>query len=63
MIVKIYQKIFNQRTFFKILQVSFIFFSLGFIMGILEELSFFLILTLTFIFLLFGFFKCSIAYL
>ena len=41
MIVKIYQKYLVKELFLKILQVSFIFFILGFIMGILEELSFF----------------------
>ncbi len=41
MIIKIYQKYLIKDLFLKILQVSFIFFILGFIMGILEELSFF----------------------
>ena len=41
MIIKIYQKYLIKEFFLKILQVSFIFFILGFIMGILEELSFF----------------------
>ena len=41
MIIKIYQKYLIKELFYKILQVTFIFFILGFIMGILEELSFF----------------------
>ena len=41
MIIKIYQKYLIKELFFKILQVTFIFFILGFVMGILEELSFF----------------------
>jgi len=41
MIVKIYQKYLVKELAYKILQVSFIFFVLGFIMGILEELNFF----------------------
>ena len=41
MIVKIYQKYLIKELAYKILQVSFIFFVLGFIMGILEELNFF----------------------
>ena len=41
MILKIYQKYLIKELFSKILQVTFIFFILGFIMGILEELSFF----------------------
>ena len=41
MIIKIYQKYLIKELLYKILQVSFIFFILGFIMGILEELSFF----------------------
>ena len=41
MIIKIYQKYLIKELFFKISQVTFIFFILGFVMGILEELSFF----------------------
>ena len=41
MILKIYQKYLIRELLLKILQVTFIFFVLGFIMGILEELSFF----------------------
>ena len=41
MIIKIYQKYLIKELFLKILQVSFIFFILAFIMGVLEELSFF----------------------
>lgn len=41
MIIKIYQKYLIKELFYKILQVTFIFFILGFIMGILEELNFF----------------------
>ncbi len=41
MIIKIYQKYLIKELFAKILQVTFIFFVLGFIMGILEELNFF----------------------
>ncbi len=41
MIIKIYQKYLIKELFTKILQVTFIFFILGFIMGILEELNFF----------------------
>tara|TARA_B100001093_G_C26851321_1_gene1025304 strand:- start:2844 stop:3926 length:1083 start_codon:yes stop_codon:yes gene_type:complete len=41
MILKIYQKYLIKELISKILQVTFIFFVLGFIMGILEELSFF----------------------
>ena len=41
MIIKIYQKYLIKELFNKILQVTFIFFILGFIMGILEELNFF----------------------
>ena len=41
MIIKIYQKYLIKELFTKILQVTFVFFILGFIMGILEELKFF----------------------
>ena len=41
MIIKIYQKYLIKELLTKVLQVTFIFFILGFIMGILEELSFF----------------------
>ena len=41
MIIKIYQKYLIKELFIKIMQVTFVFFILGFIMGILEELSFF----------------------
>lgn len=41
MIIKIYQKYLIKELLTKILQVTFVFFILGFIMGILEELSFF----------------------
>jgi len=41
MIIKIYQKYLIKELFAKILQVTFVFFILGFIMGILEELNFF----------------------
>ena len=41
MIIKIYQKYLIKELFAKIIQVTFVFFILGFIMGILEELSFF----------------------
>ena len=41
MIIKIYQRYLIKELFYKLLQVTFIFFILGFIMGILEELSFF----------------------
>ena len=41
MLIKIYQKYLVSELFSKIFQVTSIFFALGFIMGILEELSFF----------------------
>ena len=41
MIVKIYQKYLIKELLIKVLQVTLVFFVLGFIMGILEELSFF----------------------
>ena len=41
MLIKIYQKYLINELFSKIFQVTFVFFVLGFIMGILEELSFF----------------------
>jgi len=53
MIIKIYQKYLIKELFLKILQVSFIFFILGFIMGVLEELSFFSDLNVEFYYPLF----------
>ena len=56
MILKTYQKYLIKEFLSFVLKVTFVFFVLGFIMGVLEELRFFQILKLNIIFLYFWFY-------